>query len=165
MGHPGPNRMLQKMSTEPNSSLIFNAVYRHGVDEKRRLQIPSKWRPKTEDFQFTILLWPSAAIHHDFLLAMPPQPLDALMEKFKGMRYADAGAESLRRFLSRSSDQVTLDKAGRICLPDGLAKGAGIEKEAVLIGSWDRFEIWSPERYEAVQAIDTTLGPEALKLI
>jgi MraZ protein len=152
------------MPTEPNA-LIFNAVYRHGVDDKRRLQIPAKWRPKSEDFQFTLILWPSSAVHHDYIVAIPPQPLNDLLEKFKGMKYADAGPESLRRFLSRNSDQVTLDKAGRICLPENLARGAGIEKEAVLIGSWDRFEIWNPEKYQAVEAVDTTRGPEAMKLI
>jgi hypothetical protein len=38
-----------------------------------------------------------------------------------------------------------LDKAGRICLPEGMARAAGIKDEAVLVGLLDRFEIWNPE--------------------
>ena len=46
-----------------------------------------------------------------------------------------------------------------------MAKGAGIEREAVLIGSWDRFEIWNPARYEATSQVDDALASEAFKLI
>ena len=46
-----------------------------------------------------------------------------------------------------------------------MAKAVGIDKEAVLVGLVDRFEIWSPERYETVSAVDAALLPEAFKLI
>src|SRR2546422_7223105 len=34
------------------------------------------------------------------------------------------------------------------------SKAAGIEKEAVLVGLLDRFEIWSEKQYEAASALD-----------
>jgi DNA-binding transcriptional regulator/RsmH inhibitor MraZ len=46
-----------------------------------------------------------------------------------------------------------------------MAQGAGIDREAVLIGSWDRFEIWNPARYEAASRVDDALASEAFKLI
>ena len=58
-----------------------------------------------------------------------------------------------------------MDKGGRICLPELMAKGAAIESDAVLVGSWDRFEIWNPENYEAVSKVDEALASEAFKLI
>ena len=58
-----------------------------------------------------------------------------------------------------------MDKAGRICLPDEMARGAGIKDEAVLVGLLDRFEIWNPERYEKVKAADAALAPDAFKLM
>jgi MraZ protein len=71
----------------------------------------------------------------------------------------------LRRLLGKNSDQAKIDKSGRICLPEMMAKGAGIDGDAVLIGSWDRFEIWSPSRYEAASQVDDALASEAFKLI
>jgi len=135
------------------------------VDEKRRVQIPSKWRPLEEDFQFTLILWPKSGAKQEYILALPPEPLSALVEKLKAMPYSDPKADSLRRLLGKNSDQATLDKAGRIVLPEAMAKGAGIERQAVLIGSWDRFEIWSPERYDATSQVDEALASEAFKLI
>ena len=145
------------------ATVWYNSIYRHGVDEKRRLQIPAKWRPVDENFQFTLILWPGAS--GSYLFILPPEPMNALVQKLKGMPYPDANADSLRRLLGKNSDQATLDKAGRICLPEMMAKGAGIEREATLIGSWDRFEIWNPERYEATSRVDEALASEAFKLI
>ncbi len=60
---------------------------------------------------------------------------------------------------------LTFDKAGRICLPDEMARAAGIKDEAVLVGLLDRFEIWNPSRYETVKAADAVLASEAFKLM
>ena len=54
----------------------------------------------------------------------------------------------LKRFIGSESVQVTLDKAGRICVPEEMARAAGIKTLRCWSGLLDRFEIWSPERYE-----------------
>lgn len=149
----------------PKLPVLYNSKYTHGVDEKRRLQIPAKWRPTQENFEFTIILWHSSATKETYLLVLPPDLMVGLLAKLKEMPYSDSKADSLRRLLGKNSDQVVLDKAGRICLPEAMAKAAGIEREAVLIGSWDRFEIWNPQRYEATSKVDDALAPEAFKLI
>jgi DNA-binding transcriptional regulator/RsmH inhibitor MraZ len=46
-----------------------------------------------------------------------------------------------------------------------MAKDAGIDKEAVLVGLLDRFEIWSPKRYENVEASDAIMAQEAFKMM
>ena len=46
-----------------------------------------------------------------------------------------------------------------------MAKEAGIEDAAVLVGLLDRFEIWSPARYEHVKASDAIMAQEAFKLM
>jgi MraZ protein len=71
----------------------------------------------------------------------------------------------LKRFIGSESVQVTLDKVGRICLPEEMAKAAGIEDKVVLVGLLDRFEIWSPKRYEKVKAADAVMAQEAFKLM
>ena len=150
---------------DQNQAVFYNSLYRHGVDEKRRVQIPAKWRPSEENFQFTVILWPGNSGKEPYLLVLPPEPLKLLVDKLKAMPYSDPKADSLRRLLGRNSDQVVMDKGGRICLPEIMAQGAGIDREAVLIGSWDRFEIWNPARYEAASRVDDALASEAFKLI
>ena len=57
------------------------------------------------------------------------------------------------------------DRAGRICVPDEMAREADIKDEAVLVGLLDRFEIWNPARYEKVKAADAMLAHEAFKFM
>ena len=52
---------------------------------------------------------------------------------------------------------MKLDKVGRLCLPEELAKVAAIKQEAVLVGRLNKFEIWSPDRFE-----ETNQGSEAV---
>lgn len=101
------------------------------------------------------------------MLVLPPAEMNALADKIRAMPFADPKASALRRLLGSKSASVTLDKAGRICVPENMAKAAGIEinGEAMMVGLVDRFEIWNPERYETVSAVDAALLPEAFKLI
>ena len=153
--------MQPEQSNEP---IFYNSLYRHGVDEKRRVQVPAKWRSSSPEV-LTLILWPKGTQPEACLLVLPPNEWNALVQKLKAMPFADPKAEALRRLLGKKSDRVTLDKAGRICIPDAMAKAAGIGTDAVLVGLLDRFEIWNPERYESASAVDDELLNDAFKLI
>jgi MraZ protein len=134
------------------------------VDEKRRVQIPAKWRPANAGIEFTLILWPKPK-EGPCLRALPPQQLAKLMREIDAMPNGDPNKVVLKRFIGSESEQVALDKAGRICLPEGMARAAGIEGEAVLVGLLDRFEIWNPERYDKVRASDAVMAHEAFKMM
>jgi len=150
--------------TEHIETTYYNSSYRHGVDEKRRLQIPAKWRPAQPGVEFTLVLWPKAK-EGPCLRALPPQQMAALMRDIDAMPNSDPSKGVLKRFIGSESVQAPLDKVGRICLPEEMARAAGISDEAVLVGLLDRFEIWSPERYEKVKASDAIMAQEAFKLM
>lgn len=81
------------------------------------------------------------------------------------MPNTDANKTVLKRFIGSESVQVTVDKNGRICLPESMAKAADINNEAILVGLLDKFEIWNPERYKRVKAADAVMAQEAFKLM
>jgi MraZ protein len=151
-------------SAQVSEPIYYNSLYRHGVDGKRRIQIPAKWR-SPEPEVLTLILWPKGTLTEACLLVLPPKEWTDLVEKLKVMPYSDPKAEALRRLLGRKSDRVTPDKAGRICLPEAMAQAATIGNEALLVGLVDRFEIWNPARYDSASAVDDQLLPEAFKLI
>ncbi|MCS1407008.1 MAG: Transcriptional regulator MraZ [Verrucomicrobia subdivision 3 bacterium] len=148
-----------------NAPLFFNSEYTFGIDAKRRLQIPAKWKKVPGASAFTLLVWRKESGHGACLLALPPSAMMDLMQKLKGMPFADPKAEALRRSLGARSDQVVLDSASRICLPDKLAAEAGLNKKALLIGMFDRFQIWDPERYAAASAFDEKIYDDAIQLL
>lgn len=153
--------MDQNTATEPT---YYNSLYRHGVDEKRRVQIPAKWRPAKSGVEFTLILWPKSK-EGPCLRVLPPEEMAQMMSDIDTMPSSDPSKVVLKRFIGSESVQVALDKAGRICLPEEMTKQAGIKDEAVLVGLLDRFEIWNPERYEKIRASDAVMAHEAFKLM
>jgi MraZ protein len=147
-----------------SAQTYYNSLYRHGVDEKRRVQIPAKWRPAEPGTEFTLIFWPKDKLG-PCLRVLPPEQMAKLKRDIDAMPNGDPNKVVLKRFIGSESVQAALDKAGRICLPDEMAKGAGIKDEAVLVGLLDRFEIWNPERYEKVRASDAVMAQEAFKLM
>jgi len=148
-------------TTEPT---YYNSLYRHGVDEKRRVQIPSKWRPAKPGTELTLILWPKPK-EGPCVRVLPPQQMAKLMRDVDAMPNSESSKVVLKRFIGSESVQVVLDKAGRICLPEKMARDAGLGEEAVLVGLLDRFEIWSPERYAKVKESDAIMAQEAFQLM
>ena len=142
----------------------YNSVYTHGVDEKRRVQIPAKWRPDESGTELTLMLWPQHQAG-TCLRVLPPTQMARMKADIDALPNDNPKKGVLKRFIGSESVQVTLDKAGRICLPEEMARAAGVKDEAVLVGLLDRFEIWNPARYENVKAADAVLASEAFKLM
>ena len=153
------------MSEHGTDTLVYyNSLYRHGVDGKRRVQVPAKWRPTEEGFEFTMMVWPKSKAG-TCLRVLPPGQMARLMVDIDSMSNDDPNKVLLKRFIGSESVQVGLDKAGRICLPEAMAAKAGIKNEAVLVGLLDRFEVWNPKRYEAVAESDRVMATEAFRMM
>jgi len=143
---------------------IYNSTYNHGVDEKRRVQIPAKWRPSQPDSEFTLILWTKNK-EGVCLRVLPPQELTKLMADIAALPNSDPGKTALKRFIGSNSVQVALDKAGRICIPEAMAAKAMITDQAILVGLMDKIEIWSPKLHPAVEASDAVISQRALDMM
>jgi MraZ protein len=146
-----------------STPIYYNSLFRHGVDAKRRVQVPAKWRPSRPEVEFTLIVWPTA--HGYCLRVLPPEQMGKLMADINAMSNDDPNKVVLKRFIGSESAQVALDKAGRICLPEEMVKTAGIAKEAVLVGLLDRFEIWNPKRFAEVRGEDQVMAGAAFTLM
>ena len=120
------------------------------------------WRPSEPGIQLTLIVWPQRA-EGSCLRVLPPKEMSELMADLDAMSNDDGRKTILKRIIGSESTQVTLDKAGRICVPEEMATAAGIKDEAVLVGMLDRFEIWNPALHEKVKAADMVLASEAFK--
>jgi MraZ protein len=151
-------------SAQTKEPTYYNSRFLHGVDEKRRVQIPAKWRPDKSGTELTLMLWPQhqAGI---CLRVLPPSQMAKMKADIDSLPNDNPKKGVLKRFLGSESVQAPLDKAGRICVPEEMARAAGIKDEAVLVGLLDRFEIWNPARYENVKTADAVLASEAIKLM
>ncbi|MDR2433641.1 MAG: division/cell wall cluster transcriptional repressor MraZ [Treponema sp.] len=60
-----------------------------------------------------------------------------------------AKSRNIRRRLIGPSQEVEIDKAGRIPVAQTLREFAGLNRECVVLGQFDYIEIWAEDRYRA----------------
>jgi MraZ protein len=136
------------MPAQPKTKPIFSGEFRHSVDDKNRVTIPARWRAGKADEFFVV----PDEINH-CLLVMPPEMFEKVSETV--MSHTEISSKEkrifVRQFYSRAHNS-TADGQGRLLLPDDHCKQVGIRKDVVLVGSLQRFEIWSPEQWKKFQA-------------
>jgi MraZ protein len=81
------------------------------------------------------------------------------------MANTDDNKGILKRLIGSKSVQVTLDSAGRICIPEEMVKAAGLPKDVMLVGVLDAFEIWDPAKYEQVSKADEVMAAQAFRFM
>ncbi len=121
---------------------MFTGEYRHSVDEKGRIAVPSKFRAQLEGGAF-VSRWIDAC-----LAIFPKGEWDALAAKVAALPLADASSRTFQRFIFAGAFEIDLDRQGRVVLPASLRSFAALEGEAVIVGSRDHAEIWAPARWD-----------------
>ena len=121
---------------------MFTGEYRHSVDDKGRIAVPSKFRAQLDDGA-VVSRWLDAclAIH-------TKAGWDLLADKVATLPITDQGARLFQRFIFAGAVETGLDGQGRVLVPAYLRETAGLDAEAVVVGSRDHAEIWAPARWE-----------------
>lgn len=116
--------------------------YAHNIDAKGRLFIPARLREELgQTFHVTVGMDHCLSIYSDESWA-------AFTDKVRSLPYSKAKA--LRPLFANAVD-CEPDGQGRILIPAKLREYADLQKEVVVIGSFDRAEIWDAERWAAVE--------------
>jgi MraZ protein len=126
----------------------YTSLYRHTLDEKGRLTIPSAWRGAHAEGDVFL-----ATPHPDgYLAVLPPGEVEKLHAKIAQMALSDGAAQDFSARFFSQTQSFTFDKQGRVILDPGLLKHAGIAKDAILVGTLTKFNLYSPARWEKVEA-------------
>ena len=128
--------------------------YRHTVDPKGRLFVPSKLRDELgEAFYVTLGL--------DHCLSVYTEAgWQAIVDKYNALPISQARK---MRFLFANAAKCEPDKQGRFLLPESFRQYAGVDQEVIFLGQAGVAEIWAAERYEAEEA--KYLNPENLAAV
>ena len=122
---------------------MLSSEFRHSLDAKNRLFIPSKHREELGE-SFMIV----KSIRERCLKAYSNAEWEEYISPITKMERKDS--EAILRALHRDAAQVSPDSQGRVVIPVALANYAGLNKGAVIIGCGKYAEIWSEETYEAM---------------
>jgi len=126
---------------------VYSGRFEHTLDDKNRLTIPSAWRWVHSETE-TFLAMP----HPDgYIAVLPPARVAKLLAQISEMKISDRDAQAVKAKIFSEALSFTFDKQGRFGASADLLKHAGIEKDAVLSGMGDTFNILSPARWTEMQ--------------
>jgi len=130
----------------------FFGEFRHNVDDKGRLTIPSQWRPQLDSEDNEFLALPS--LTERSVAVYPPKMIEQLHERFSEISMGNKkGQRAIRRIMSMAHN-FSCDKQGRINLNAKLIEHAGLKKSVVLLGEASKFMIYDEAFYEELMVDD-----------
>ncbi len=122
---------------------MFSGTHTPKLDEKGRLFLPAKFRDEMRE-GLVITRGQERALdirtRADFAV---------FTEKFKNASQTDAGTRAYGRMLFALASEQVPDKQGRVTITPELREYSGLEREAVVIGVYDRIEVWEPRSWSA----------------
>jgi len=125
----------------------FRGIHSLNLDGKGRLAVPSRYREslQTEHNGQVIV---TIGIDNRCLWFYPLLHWQTLEEQLLSLPSLNKKTRRLQRLLIGHASECQLDGQGRILLSSPLRKFAGIDKNVVMIGVGEKFEIWDEESWE-----------------
>jgi MraZ protein len=121
---------------------MFVGEYHHAIDEKGRLAIPSKFR---QAFKGGVVV--TRGLDHCLFLYTRSEWIK-LAKRLASLPVSQANSRAFARLMLAGAMDGALDKQGRVIVPDYLRKYAGLGKQTVVAGLYDRLEIWDKEKWD-----------------
>lgn len=116
--------------------------YRHTIDEKRRISIPSNFRQKLgKKIVITRGL-------DNCLFVYPLKEWQSISDKLALLGMGQADTRGINRFILASAIETSIDSIGRIIIPDHLISFAKIKSKVVFAGVHNRIEIWDEKTWD-----------------
>ncbi|OHB57769.1 MAG: cell division/cell wall cluster transcriptional repressor MraZ [Planctomycetes bacterium RBG_13_44_8b] len=116
--------------------------YTHNLDAKGRMAIPAKFRQH---------LNAGAIITRGLdrcLFVFSSKEWENLAQKLIALPLAQANSRAFARLMLAGAIDCELDKQGRILIPNYLKEYAGLKKQAIVAGLYNRMEVWDSEAWK-----------------
>ena len=124
---------------------MFRGASKVTLDAKGRMAIPTRYRGRLEERCDNKLV---VTVDRDYCLLVYPLPeWEEIERRLVRLPTLNRQARRLQRLMVGYATEVELDGHGRILLSRELREFAGLDRQAMLIGQGNRFELWDETRW------------------
>ena len=116
--------------------IMFIGEYSHAIDDKGRVAVPAKFRNMLQN---------GAVVTRGLdncLFLYAKEEWQKLAEQISASPINKANSRAFSRFMLAGAMEAEFDRQGRILLPEYLRTHAGLRKNVILAGLYNRIEIW-----------------------
>ncbi len=121
---------------------MLSGEYRHSIDLKGRVIIPSKIR---DEMGSKIIITRGL---DGCLFGYNEKTWNLILEKLNTLPFTKRDARNFTRFMTSGAITLEFDRQGRINIPSYLNEYANLSKDVVIVGVINRIEIWSREKWD-----------------
>lgn len=120
---------------------MFIGEYSHNLDDKGRLALPAKFRASLKKAVVTRGI-------DNCLFVYTLDEWQKLAGKLAALPMSQANTRAFSRLMLAGAMDFELDAQGRAVLPEYLRQYAGLSKEVVVAGLYNRLEIWDKKEWQ-----------------
>jgi len=124
----------------------LTGTYERSFDEQQRLAVPKRLREQFTEGKL-LSLYVAPGTERSLCLYSP----EAFEQQAQKLAQRSSNRVEIRNYLRlyyARAEQVSLDRQGRIRIPERLVEFAGLKHELVLLGVHDHAEIWDKQLWE-----------------
>ncbi len=119
---------------------MFIGRYYHKLEEKGRISLPKSLRGTDQNWVITRGL-------DGGLFLFKAESFEAEIEKLALKTFTKKNDRDFIRYMTNDAYALDVDKNGRVLLPEYLINFAKISKDVVIVGSYNKIEIWDMDKY------------------
>jgi len=124
---------------------VFRGATKITLDAKGRLAIPARYRERLAARCDGQLI---CTVDQDYCLLLYPLPdWEEIERKLMRLPSFNRNARRLQRLMVGYACELELDGHGRVLLPRELREFAQLERQVILIGQGNKFELWDETRW------------------
>ncbi|MBC8952871.1 MULTISPECIES: division/cell wall cluster transcriptional repressor MraZ [Xenorhabdus] len=130
---------------------MFRGATLVNLDSKGRLTVPARYR-ETLNEESTGQMVCTIDLHQPCLLLYTLPEWEIIEEKLSRLSSMNPAERRVQRLLLGHASECQMDSAGRLLLANTLRQHAGLTKEVMLVGQFNKFELWDEQVwYQQVQ--------------
>jgi MraZ protein len=124
---------------------MFRGATKTTLDAKGRLAIPARYRDRLSNRCEGQLI---CTVDPDYCLLLYPLPdWEDIERKLMRLPSLNRKARRLQRLMVGYASELEVDGHGRVLIPRELREFAGLDRQAMLIGQGNKFELWDEARW------------------
>jgi MraZ protein len=111
------------------------------LDSKGRLSVPTRYRDELNENASGQMVC-TIDINHSCLLLYPLPEWEIIEQKLSRLSSMNPQERRVQRLLLGHASECQMDSAGRLLIAPILRQHAGLTKELMLVGQFNKFELW-----------------------
>ncbi|MCU6668101.1 division/cell wall cluster transcriptional repressor MraZ [Enterobacteriaceae bacterium H4N4] len=120
---------------------MFRGATLVNLDSKGRISVPTRYRDQLNESASGQMVC-TIDINHACLLLYPLPEWEIIEQKLSRLSSMNPQERRVQRLLLGHASECQMDSAGRLLIAPVLRQHAGLTKEVMLVGQFNKFELW-----------------------